>query len=123
MSRLVLLMATCLIATLTFAAPCDDPNGCTTTRSFKEADAQLTALQQTLIDKLHDRETLRWRLINTQRIWRNFRDAECQYVSSYGEQAEHYQRCAQAMSEGRIRALQRYLECTEAGGDCKVVTP
>lgn len=106
-------LAVCLLAFQAQASP-----------SLADANVQLDALYQQLKNQPHTDDNLRKRMINAQRAWRAFRDAECEYVTAIGEGSavhiENYEHCAQALTTARIDALQRYLQCTETETDCAV---
>ena len=95
--------------------------------SYEASKEQLATLYATLKTLLQNTPIHRKQLINTQRSWRAFRDAECEFVTTDDEQNnEHidsYRQCAEDMTLARIRALQHYLHCAETGTDCTVAPP
>ncbi len=88
------------------------------------ADQQMQAVYETLKTRLQNDTPHRRQLTNTQRSWRAFRDAECEFVSRKARPSdvhiETYQDCLQDMALVRYRVLQHYLHCAETGTDCTV---
>ncbi|MEN0106358.1 MAG: lysozyme inhibitor LprI family protein [Pseudomonas sp.] len=104
------------------AATCADASCVPSTAA--QAREQLEITYQQLLKHWANEHLHRQRLINSQRIWRSFRDAECELAATNENPGEHidaYERCDQALSQERTRALQRYLRCAETNVDC--VTP
>jgi uncharacterized protein YecT (DUF1311 family) len=122
--RLAFICVLCLFACTASAAPCLDAN-CPPT-ALQIATQQLETAYQQLKTHWHDHDLRRKRLINSQRAWRSFRDAECEYAASDEQAATHidnYKGCIQAMTEARTRALEYYLRCGEAETPCAVALP
>lgn len=126
--RPLLLVFTTLSSCAVLAAPCvaDGTSGCANS-AVQRTESEMESLYQQLLKQHGHGSVLHKRLINTQRTWHSFRDAECEYLTTYGEQkgrhAENYDRCVQAMTEQRIRALQHYQQCDQAADDCTIDMP
>ena len=126
--RPLLLVFAVLLSTAVQASPCADDraSGCANTAAQK-AENEMDILYQHLLIQLGRGSVLHKRLINAQRTWHSFRDAECEYLTTYGEQngrhAQNYDRCLQAMTEQRMQVLQHYQLCDEASDACKVSPP
>ena len=90
------------------------------------ADEQMRTVYDALKVRMQDDTTHRRQLINTQRSWRNFRDSECEFVSTRARAGagdayiETYQHCLRDMALVRRQVLQHYLRCAETGTDCTV---
>lgn len=123
-----LLVFALLLSSAVHATPCanDNTQGCATSAA-QTAEREMNTLYQQLLKQLGHGSVLHKRLFNTQRTWHSFRDAECEYLTTYGEQkgrhAQNYDRCVQAMTEQRIRALQHYQQCDEAADECTANAP
>ncbi len=124
MQRLALICVLCLLATTASAATCVGAN-CPPT-ALEVATQQLETAYQQLKTHWQDHDQRRKRLINSQRTWRTFRDAECEYAATDEHPATHtdnYKGCIQTLTEARTRALQYYLRCGESGAACSVALP
>ena len=115
-------LAACLLATAILAAPRVDAHSGHT--SYSAEQTELDELYQKLLNHLHGEPIHRKRMINTQRAWVAFRDAECEYITTHGQNerqhVETYDQCATSMTNTRIRALEHYLQCIEVREDCRV---
>ena len=126
--RVITLIAVSLLTTTAHATPCadDSESGCAQT-AVQAAENELDDLFQQLIEQQGRHSVLSKRLINTQRSWRTFRDTECEYVGTYGENSgqhqDSYDRCVQMMTERRTQALQHYQQCQSANEQCAVASP
>ena len=115
MSIRVVLLATCLLAAQALAGS-----------SYEASKAELESLYQRLQEHWPSHDLHRKRLINSQRAWLSFRDAECEFVSTDVDHTSHidnYEQCAQALTLERSRALRRYLQCADNDTACAVVAP
>lgn len=115
-------LAACLLATASLAAPSAGAHNAHSSSSAEQIE--LEKLYQQLLNHLHGEPIHRKRMINTQRAWIAFRDAECEYITTHGQNerqhVETYDQCAITMTNTRIKALQHYLQCIEAREDCWV---
>jgi uncharacterized protein YecT (DUF1311 family) len=115
MSIRVVLLAICLLAAQAQAGS-----------SYEASKAELESFYQQLKDHWPSNDLHRKRLINSQRAWLSFRDAECEFVTTDVDHTSHiddYELCAQALTVERSRALQRYLQCADLDTACAVVAP
>lgn len=126
--RPLLLVFAMLLVSAVQASPCadDGASGCANSAAQK-AENEMDILYQHLLKQLGHGSVLHKRLINAQRTWHLFRDAECEYLTTYGEQngrhAQNYDHCLQAMTEQRMQVLQHYQQCDVAGDECTVNAP
>ncbi|WP_271198499.1 lysozyme inhibitor LprI family protein [Pseudomonas turukhanskensis] len=115
MSIRMVLLATCLLAAQAQAGA-----------SYEASKAELESLYQQLKDHWPSSDLHRKRLINSQRAWHAFRDAECEFVSTNEDHTNHidtYEQCTLALTLERHRALQQYLHCVNSGSECAVAAP
>ncbi len=115
-------LAALLLTTAALAAPNVDAHSAHSTYSADQA--KLEEVYQQLLNHLNGEPIHRKRMINTQRAWIAFRDAECEYITTHGQNerqhVETYDQCAVSMTVARIKALQHYLQCLDSREDCKV---
>lgn len=123
--RPLLLVFVTLLTSAAYASPCadDQDSGCANS-AVQLAKGELESRYQHLLEQLGQGSVRYKRLINAQRTWQTFRDAECEYLTTYGEQngqhAQNYDRCVQDMTEQRTRALQHYQQCDNASDECTI---
>lgn len=127
LARPLLLLLATLLSSAVLASPCADDQASSCANSpVQLAEREMDSLYQQLLIQLGHGSVLHKRLINTQRTWHTFRDAECEYLTAYGERngqhARNYDRCVQTMTEQRTRALLHYQQCA-ASNECTVNAP
>lgn len=126
--RPLLLVFATLLASAVQASPCADDraSGCANSAAQK-TENEMDILYQHLLIQLGHGSVLHKRLVNAQRTWHTFRDAECEYLTTYGERngrhAQNYDRCLEAMTEQRMQVLLHYQQCEEASDECTANTP
>jgi uncharacterized protein YecT (DUF1311 family) len=109
-------MGTLMIAAPSFADPCSnaqtqvDLNSCASI-SYQTADAKLNAAYKKLVAG-HD-GLLKQKLVKAQRLWIQFRDANCDYegegVSGGSAAPMVYFGCLAQMTTARTKTLESYL--------------
>ena len=94
-------------------------------KAFDEADAKLNDAYKQIEGRLKDDAASKKLLVDAQRAWIAFRDAECNFQG--GPRAEAgsmypmvVASCQAALTNGRLKDLQGYLNCTDADTDCPV---
>jgi len=96
-------------------------NGCAH-RQYAEADARLNARYRELISQLSDNTAHRQMLVEAQRRWIDFRDAECRFNASSVEggsaQPMVYSLCLTDVTARRSSELGAYLKCEEGDLSC-----
>lgn len=95
--------------------------------AFKRADADLNRLYKQIIARLQGDDGVRERLVDAQRKWLQFRDAECafQTVRTVGGSIQPTQvnSCLADQTQARVIQLQNHLACAQGageGGGCAV---
>lgn len=110
-----------------FAFDCDggtqrEMNQCAG-KAFEKADAVLNARYKKIIGCLKEKAEP---LVEAQRAWINFRDAECRFQGSATEggsiQPLVVAGCLKAITDERAKALDFYLTCEEGDLSCPTVT-
>jgi uncharacterized protein YecT (DUF1311 family) len=109
-------MGTLMISAPSFAAPCDnaqtqtDLNSCTAI-SYQTADVNLNAAYKKLV--AGQGGLLKQKLVKAQRLWIQFRDANCDYegegVSGGSAAPMVYFGCLAQMTTARTKTLESYL--------------
>jgi uncharacterized protein YecT (DUF1311 family) len=94
-------------------------------KAFDAADAKLNDAYKQIEGRLKDDAASKKLLVDAQRAWVAFRDAECNFQG--GPRAEAgsmyplvVASCQAALTNGRLKDLQGYLNCTDADTDCPV---
>jgi len=90
--------------------------------SFKANDKKLNALYRQIETRLKDDpETIKL-LVQAQRDWVKFRDAECAFRTSGGGSAAPMVAalCANGLTQSRLKDFERYLMCEEGDMSCPV---
>ncbi|MGB3068677.1 MAG: lysozyme inhibitor LprI family protein [Ottowia sp.] len=89
--------------------------------SWKRADVELNHLYQQMGDRLHSDQKARQLLVDTQRKWLSFRDAECAFQtmrSAGGSIQPMLERsCLADLTRVRITDFQNQLACAKAAGE------
>jgi uncharacterized protein YecT (DUF1311 family) len=93
-------------------------------QAYRKTDAELNALYSQITDRLkHDKGATRL-LINAQKAWLAFRDAECTFSTSASAQGSVYPmlvaQCRDGLTSKRIDELKTYLRCEEGDLSCPV---
>jgi len=122
------LAASLLFAVSTLAAECPDQtqagmNECAA-NDYKKADAALNRVYKTIMDRLKDEGPLKAKLVDAQKKWVAFRDAQCAFNAAGEEGGSIYPMiasgCLEAVTATRIKELQAYLKCEEGVLGCPV---
>ncbi len=86
-------------------------------KAFEEADRKLNDTYQHIMSRVGDDAATKKLLVDAQRAWIAFRDAECMVRSSRGAGGSIYPllvtTCRRFLTEDRLKDLQRYLNCQE----------
>jgi uncharacterized protein YecT (DUF1311 family) len=93
-------------------------------QAYKKTDAELNAVYSQITDRLkHDKEGIEL-LVNAQKAWLAFRDAECTFATSASAQGSVYPmlvaQCRDGLTSKRIDELKTYLRCEEGDLSCPV---
>ena len=122
------LAASLLFAVSVLAAECPDQtqsgmNECAA-NDFKKADADLNRAYKSIIDRIKDEGTLKAKLVDAQKKWIAFRDAECAFSAAGQEGGSIYPMivsgCLEAVTAARTKELQNYLKCEKGVFGCPV---
>jgi len=93
-------------------------------QAFKAADKELNTLYQQITGRLKDNPEGMKLLVNAQRAWIGFRDAECKFsasgVAGGSVYPLIYSGCMTSTTKARVEALKQYLECEEGDMSCPV---
>lgn len=88
---------------------------------LKQVDDRLNQVYQQVQGRLQGDAAGRKRLLDTQRSWLAFRDAECAFQtarSSGGSlHALNLHSCLATVTQARVDALQSHLECAQQAGE------
>ena len=137
MMRLILSsLATLMLAAPLFASPARAADDCANAqdqatmnecagKAFNEADAKLNDAYKQIEGRLKDNAASKKLLVDAQRAWVAFRDAECNFQGGPpADSGSMYPMvvasCKAALTNGRLKDLQGYLNCTDADTDCPV---
>lgn len=105
------------------AATQTDMNSCAE-GALKNTDAELNNVYREIIARLKGNDETKQLLIASQRIWLQFRDAECAFATNAAKQGSIYpmlvQNCRRDMTQDRVKALKVYLNCEEGDMSCPV---
>jgi uncharacterized protein YecT (DUF1311 family) len=93
-------------------------------QAYRKTDAELNAVYNQITDRLkRDKESMKL-LINAQKAWLAFRDAECTFSTSASAQGSVYPmlvaQCRDGLTSKRIDELKTYLRCEEGDLSCPV---
>lgn len=90
--------------------------------NFKEVDAELNLLYKQIEARLADSPDIKKELVEAQRAWIAFRDAECRFGAAGVEGAtaypDIYAGCAEGLTRDRIEDFKTYLSCEEGDLSC-----
>ncbi|MBX9409084.1 lysozyme inhibitor LprI family protein [Pseudomonas baetica] len=93
-------------------------------QDFKAADKELNTVYQQITGRLKDNPDSKKLLVNAQRAWIGFRDAECAFSSSGVAGGSVYpliySSCMTAVTKVRVETLKQYLKCEEGDMGCPV---
>jgi uncharacterized protein YecT (DUF1311 family) len=93
-------------------------------QDFKAADKELNTVYQQIIGRLKDNPDGKKLLVNAQRAWLGFRDAECKFSSSGVTGGSVYpwvySSCLTGVTKLRVESLKQYLKCEEGDMSCPV---
>lgn len=89
--------------------------------ALKAADSDLNALYRRMQDRVKYDSSTKTLLIDAQRKWLSFRDAECKFTSvrSAGGSinAMEVNSCLADLTRSRVRELQIHLDCSKGAGE------
>jgi len=90
--------------------------------SFKEADKKLNALYKQIEARLKDDADTKALLVQAQRDWVKFRDAECSFQTAGaagGSMAPMLiATCMDGLTQARVKNFESYLSCDEGDLSC-----
>ncbi|MDP9584112.1 UNVERIFIED_ORG: uncharacterized protein YecT (DUF1311 family) [Burkholderia contaminans] len=93
-------------------------------RAYKKSDAELNRTYQAITARLRDAKPLAEKLVNGQRAWLAYRDAECNFSSANAEGGSAYSMvvstCLDDLTKIRNETLKGYLSCEEGDLACPV---
>jgi len=94
-------------------------------KAFDAADAKLNDAYKQIEGRLKDDAASKKLLVDAQRAWIAFRDAECGFQGGPRDQAGSMYPmvvagCQESLTDIRLKDLQRYLNCKDADTDCPV---
>ena len=91
---------------------------------YKAADNELNAVYKQITGRLKDNAEATKLLVDAQRAWIGFRDAECTFSSSGVSGGSVYpwvySSCLTGVTKVRVEALKQYLKCEEGDMSCPV---
>lgn len=88
-------------------------------KAYKKSDAELNKLFKDLQHRTDDAD-LKQKLVQSQRAWIAFRDAECDMQTFGGGSISgtSYPICLSGLTTQRITDLKKYLKCEEGDSNC-----
>lgn len=94
-------------------------------KKFDAADKKLNDAYRQIMDRLKDNAPSKKLLVDAQRAWVAFRDAECNFQGGPRETAGSVRpmvvaNCQAGLTNLRLKELQGYLHCEEGDLDCPV---
>ena len=93
-------------------------------QDYKAADNELNAVYKQIKERLKDNAEATKLLVDAQRAWIGFRDAECKFSSSGVTGGSVYplvySSCLTEVTKVRVEALKQYLKCEEGDMSCPV---
>nr|WP_315447504.1 lysozyme inhibitor LprI family protein [uncultured Pseudomonas sp.] len=93
-------------------------------QDYKAADNELNAVYKQIKERLKDNAEATKLLVDAQRAWIGFRDAECTFSSSGVTGGSVYplvySSCLTGVTKVRVEALKQYLKCEEGDMSCPV---
>ena len=116
--RFAAVLAAYLACTITAVASDD------VAADFKKADRELNTVYRAVEARLADDRAAKTRLVQAQRAWIAFRDAECTFKSSGSDGGSVAPTittiCKTALTADRTEQLHAYLNCEEGDLSCPV---
>ena len=93
-------------------------------RAYKKSDAELNRTYDAVIARLRGAKPLADKLVNAQRAWIAYRDAECNFSSANAEGGTVYpmvvSTCLDDLTKTRNETLRGYLSCEDGDLACPV---
>ncbi|NTZ82837.1 DUF1311 domain-containing protein [Burkholderia metallica] len=93
-------------------------------RAYKKSDGELNRTYQAVTERLRNARPLADKLVNAQRAWIAYRDAECHFSSANAEGGSAYpmvvSTCLDDLTKARTETLKGYLSCEEGDLACPV---
>lgn len=94
-------------------------------KSFAEADKKLNDAYRQISDRLKDDAASKKLLVDAQRAWIAFRDAECNFQGGPPDTAGTIYSmvvagCQESLTNSRLKDFQGYLNCQEGDASCPV---
>ncbi|KVS34690.1 lysozyme inhibitor LprI family protein [Burkholderia cepacia] len=93
-------------------------------RAYRKSDGELNRIFQAVTARLRDARPLADKLVNAQRAWIAYRDAECSFSSANAEGGSAYpmvvSTCLDDLTKARTETLKGYLSCEEGDLACPV---
>lgn len=93
-------------------------------QAYKKTDAQLNLVYKQITARLKDDKDTTKLLVNAQKNWIAFRDAECAFSTSGSAQGSVYPmlvaQCRDGLTHTRVTDLKVYLHCQEGDMSCPV---
>ncbi len=91
---------------------------------LKNTDTELNKVYREIIERLKDSAETKQLLVASQRVWLQWRDAECAFAASAAKGGSVYPSvvsgCRTAMTADRVKGLGVYLKCQEGDMGCPV---
>ena len=128
-SRFFLALAPVMCTSMAVAVDCDNANDQATmnqcaAQQHAAADTELNALYQLISMRLKGQPDRKKLLVETQRAWIAFRDAECTFSASGVEGGSLfplvYSNCTTDLTKARVQTFKNYLKCQEGDVGCPV---
>jgi uncharacterized protein YecT (DUF1311 family) len=126
--RAMVVLLTALCSAPAVASPCADQtqrglDACAGAARDK-ADAALNAVYKQIVARLNDDGAKTKRLIEAEKAWIAFRDAECAFANSDTEGGSIHSMevtlCEEKLTTTRTQELRSYLKCGEGDMGCPV---
>jgi uncharacterized protein YecT (DUF1311 family) len=131
--KTVTLAAAMVLAMPTFASAQDKCSDAAKTQaamnecagsSFKKSDKTLNELYQQIETRLNDDADTKKLLVQAQRDWVKFRDAECNFQTAQAAGGSMMPmltaQCTDGLTQSRIKNFEAYLKCEEGDMSCPV---
>jgi len=95
--------------------------------SLKKSDKKLNGLYTQIEARLKDDANTKKLLVQAQRDWNKFRDAECNFQTAIAAGGSMMPmliaRCMDDLTQSRVKAFEGYLKCEEGDLSCPVPAP
>ncbi|KQY49472.1 MULTISPECIES: lysozyme inhibitor LprI family protein [Rhizobium/Agrobacterium group] len=92
--------------------------------SFKKSDKKLNNLYKQIESRLSDDTDIKNLLVQTQRDWGKFRDAECAFQTAGAAGGSMMPMlvliCRDSLTQSRVKDFEGYLQCQEGDMSCPV---